>query len=103
MFNKKKKKQEPILQGVEHNFLYALGSRAKDRITGFEGIIVNRAQWLFNCNVYGLKPTDLDKDGKPQSIVHFDEPQLEILKVEEVKPQRKTGGPTDSIPQTNRD
>ena len=41
------------------NFKYELGVLAKDTITGFEGIIVCRTQWLTNCNVYGLKSRDL--------------------------------------------
>lgn len=82
-------------------FKYELGSRAKDKITGFEGIIMCRAQWLNNCNVYGIKPTKL-RDDKPIEMSHFDEPEIEIIEEKVVKPERTTGGPAQAIPHPNR-
>ena len=85
------------------DFKFSLGSVAKDRITGFKGIIVCRTQWITNCNTYGVKSQDLDKDGKPSDAVHIDEPSL--LLVEETafpSPSKKVGGPTELIRATNR-
>ena len=55
-----------------------LGSRVKDKITGFTGIIIGRTQWLHNCNTYLVKSETL-KDEKPIDAQNFDEPQLEVL------------------------
>jgi len=83
------------------NFKFNLGDKAKDIITGFEGIIVARTQWLNNCNVYRVQPQEL-KDGKRLDADHFDEPQLEIVKEKVHKESRKTGGMAQSTMQTNR-
>jgi hypothetical protein len=91
MFGKKK----------EPEFKLNLGDKVKDVITGYTGIIVYRSQWLHNCNTYGVKSQDL-KDGKPMDLQHFDEPQLEIIKEKVVKEKRDTGGPCDTVIQTNR-
>jgi hypothetical protein len=53
-------------------FKFPLGIKAKDKITGFEGIILGRGDYLTGCNTYGLKPK-VDKDGKIQNMEWFDE------------------------------
>ena len=57
---------------------FELGKEAKDEITGFKGIIVGRAEYLFGCNQYGLAP----KAGKDSSFKHtewFDEGRIKII------------------------
>ncbi len=76
-------------------FKHELGSRAKDKITGFKGIIIARSEHLHNCNTYGVKPEEL-KDGKPIECQWFDEPQLEIVEDKIHKPKQETGGPTEN-------
>lgn len=58
-------------------FLYELGKEAKDKITGFKGILTARGEFLTGCNRYCIQPTDL-KDGKPIESIYFDEAQIEI-------------------------
>lgn len=74
-----------------------LGDRAKDKLTGFEGVVVGITQWLNACRHIGIKPQDLDKDGKPKECVWFDEPQVEVLCPEYFRPDPvdadATGGP----------
>ena len=41
-------------------FKFNLGDRVRDEITGFEGVVVVRSQWLNNCNTYGVQPTKLN-------------------------------------------
>lgn len=55
-----------------------LGDRAKDRITGFIGIVVAEMHWLYGCRRLTLQPETL-KDGKTQERESFDEPQLEVV------------------------
>lgn len=80
-------------------FMFELGSRVRDKITGYEGIIICRAQWLNNCNTYSVKRTEL-KDGLPQDSVSFDEPQLELVEEDVVSSSRNTGGPERAMPST---
>ena len=58
-------------------FKHDLGKKAKDKITGFEGIITERIEHLYGCNTYGLTPQFL-KDGKKLDNVWFDEGKLSL-------------------------
>jgi len=77
------------------DFKYPLGAKAKDKVTGFEGIIIGRSEWLTGCNTYVLKPKA--KDGEVKSSEYFDEGVIKILKEDAVKPEEvqaeKKGGP----------
>jgi hypothetical protein len=59
-------------------FTLELGQRAKDKITGFEGILTSRCEFLTGCNRYCIQPTEL-RDGKPVDSLYFDEACLEIV------------------------
>ena len=92
MFGKEKK--------LEFNF--NLGDKVKDKITGFEGIVTGRHQWVNNCNTYSVQPQIL-KDDAPQDACNFDESQLDLVeekKISEVN--RETGGPDKKVSQPNR-
>lgn len=91
-----------MLEKREADFLLELGDEVKDVITGFKGIIIYRTQWIHNCNVYGVQPKALDKDGKPPERQQFDEPQLELVEKEVHKASRDTGGPTTSMTESSR-
>lgn len=81
-------------------FIFELGAKAKDKITGFEGIITGRADHITGCNTYGLKPK-IDKDGKVQESEWFDEGMITItgkgIKPNTVKSKDK-GGPLSENP-----
>lgn len=71
-----------------------LGDKAKDQVTGFEGICVARTEWLNGCVRVTLQSDKLDKEGKPQEGQTFDEPQLVVTKAKKVQcGPRDTGGP----------
>lgn len=53
-----------------------LGQKARDKITGFEGIITGRAQYLTGCDQYALAPPA--RDGKIESSQWFDEGRIEV-------------------------
>lgn len=53
-------------------FIFELGVKAKDKLTGFEGTIISRCDHITGCNTYGLKGK-LDKEGNPQDPQWFDE------------------------------
>jgi len=48
-----------------------LGREAKDVITGFSGIIIAKAEYLFGCTQYGIAPKSID--GKIRDTEWFDE------------------------------
>lgn len=59
-------------------FNHELGKIAKDKITGFAGVLTARCEFLTGCNRYCIQPTEL-KDGKPIDGIYFDEAQIEII------------------------
>ena len=83
-----------------------LGDRVRDRITGFEGIVIGITDWLYQCRRPIVQPTKLDNDGKSMASESFDEDQLEVIEagafapsVEEPQAEeapKKTGGPRDT-------
>ncbi len=56
-----------------------LGQKAKDKITGFEGILTARHQYITGCDQYAISPIGLNKDNQPKEIYQFDEGRIEIL------------------------
>lgn len=70
-----------------------LGQKAKDKITGFEGIVVARITYIFGCDQYGIAPPA--KDGKCEDTNYFDEGRIEIIGrgilPEEVQVEKKGG------------
>lgn len=76
-----------------------LGVKGRDKITGFEGIITGRAQYITGCDQYVLVPTM--KDGKIEAAQWFDEGRIEIIgpgiTAAEVT-AKKNGGPNRDAP-----
>jgi hypothetical protein len=78
-----------------------LGDKVRDRITGFEGIVIGITDWLYQCRRPIVQPTSLTSDGKLSETQSFDEPQLEVLErgafaVEAQETAPETGGPRDT-------
>ena len=57
--------------------MFDLGKQARDKVTGFKGIITGHAKHLYGCDTYGLTPA-VDKDGKVTDAYWFDEGRIEI-------------------------
>ncbi len=77
-----------------------LGSKVKDRITGFEGIVTGLAFYLTGCCHAGIQPQGL-KDGKTIDLEWFDTSKLEIIDPESIMEKAKEDGPSgpEPIPQ----
>ena len=56
-----------------------LGQKARDRITGFTGVITGHVAYISGCNQVLLVP-QVGKDGKLVDSQWFDEQRVEILK-----------------------
>jgi hypothetical protein len=54
-----------------------LGKLGRDKVTGFEGIIVAKVINLFDCNEYALMPKAVDGEVKKSTL--FDEGRIEII------------------------
>jgi hypothetical protein len=74
-----------------------LGDHVKDPITGFEGTLTSRTEFLHNCVRVAVTGHVLDKDGN-EKILHFDIAQLELVEAGKHAPkthnaERPPGGP----------
>lgn len=76
-----------------------LGSKVRDKVSGFEGIAVAVTQWIVGCRRITVQPQTLTKEGGTKGFETFDEPMLEVLatpaktKVQSTPALRATGGP----------
>jgi len=57
-----------------------LGDRAKDRVTGFTGIVTAVTVYLNGCVRVQVTPEKLDKDGRPIATESFDVQDLVSVK-----------------------
>jgi hypothetical protein len=57
--------------------MITLGKEGKDKITGFQGIITGRIQWLYGCDQYCIVPKA--KDGEIKGGEWFDEGRVEVV------------------------
>lgn len=74
--------------------LYDFGVLAKDKLTGFEGVIVAKSIGISGDISYGLSPK-FEKSSKNNDAIWFDEGRIEIIenKKEEINTNTKrTGG-----------
>ena len=56
----------------------SLGAKARDMVTGFEGIITGRCEYLNGCTQFCVSPP-LDDDGKIVKGIWLDNGQLEFV------------------------
>ncbi len=68
-----------------------LGSRVRDRINGFVGIVTGRADYLFGCRQVLVAPEDLPADGKHSESVWIDEDRVEIVALRAVAAESAPG------------
>ena len=93
-------KPSPWLQCWRSHMPINLGDLARDTITGYQGIVIARTEWLHGCRRLCLQAPSLH-DGKPIDSATFDEPQLVLVKPgvaqsmagADAAPASRTGGP----------
>lgn len=72
-----------------------LGDKARDRISGFTGIVVAITEWLNGCRRITICPQEL-KDGKPVESHTFDAEQVELVQDNAMPAAKPHGGPSIS-------
>lgn len=84
--------------------MIALGVLAKDDISGFEGVITGRSEYLYGCVQVHLTPRGCNNNGQPIDAKWFDEPQVTMIDVDPFRAEETgepTGGPERSHSQPN--
>jgi hypothetical protein len=77
-----------------------LGDKVKDKVSGFNGVVVSKTKYLNGCCRVGVKPQSLEK-GSTIDEEWFDVGQLEIVDKKAVSVVPKdTGGPAVNPPRS---
>lgn len=75
-----------------NGFKFELGDAVKDVVTGFNGIITGRSEFITGCRQYSVTARKLE--GGETKIVWFDEDRLKATKAAKVKLKiTNDGGP----------
>jgi hypothetical protein len=78
----------------EYNIKMDGETRYRDKITGFEGVVTARYEYLHGCTRIELAGM---VNGEPKSFV-FDAPQIVEVATQQEVTSRRTGGPHGSTP-----
>lgn len=60
-------------------FKFALGDTARDVITGLQGVVTGRCEYLTGCTQYLVQPPGADKQGQPKGSHWVDEGKLDAV------------------------
>lgn len=74
-----------------------LGDKARCIVTGFEGIVTSRIEYLNGCVQLCLKPL-VDKDGKDRDGIFIDIQQVEYVDKGINVAKKRIGGPRTNAP-----
>ena len=64
--------------GEERGGNYFLGKTCRDIVSGFEGICIGIAEWMYGCRQMIVKPR-VDSEGKRNAATYLFEKQLEVV------------------------
>jgi hypothetical protein len=78
-------------------FKFEMGAELKDVVTGFQGVVTARVEWLTGCNQYRLQPQGLTADGKIKEADQFDENRVEQVSDGITLPGTNANNPDKSI------
>ncbi len=75
-----------------------MGDKAKDQITGFEGVITGKAEYISGCSQVLLAPA-VNKDGEFREGQWFDLQRIEVIRTKAVElDNRATPGADKQAP-----
>jgi hypothetical protein len=86
-------------------FRVPLGVLAKDRISGFTGVVESRTQYLTGCNRIAMRQQGVKPDGGLYELIGFDEPFVEVVDdkvVQPVVPRASDSGGPQPLPSRGR-
>lgn len=79
-----------------------LGDEVEDIISGFKGIAVERAIWLWGCNRICIQPKVKKNNEKIKDSCWFDESSIKTINKKIIKEKKeKRGGPSINTPTQN--
>jgi hypothetical protein len=91
--------KEIQIQIEEDKNMIRLGEKVKDLVSGFEGIVTAKVEYLNGCIQYCIKPKQ-GKDGKMPESHYIDEKQLIVIGKGLCVKSKPTGGVMADTPKT---
>jgi len=82
-------------------FKFDNGVTVKDRITGFQGVVTGRTNYITGCNQIMVNPQKINTDGKLADSEWFDENRLQLLAEPRIVlgvPEVTGDGPMEAAP-----
>ena len=73
------------------------GHWARDMLSGLEGLVIERREYLHGCTRIAIQAPGLTSDGKPFEEQLFDEQRVEIVRQDQ--PAVSPEGPQPNLPQ----
>lgn len=71
-----------------------IGDRVRNRVTGFEGVVTGRTEYITGCARLIVQPQGM-KDGKSYDSEYVDEPMADLLQAGALSPvPTQNGGPS---------
>lgn len=77
---------------VKLGTMIKLGDRVKDSISGYEGVVIGKAEYLYGCVQILVQPESLQENGKPAASRWMDEQRFTA------ESKAEAGGPQNSPP-----
>jgi hypothetical protein len=91
--------EEKLTKGVKM-FKFQLGEIIKEKVTGFTGVIICRAEYATGCIQYGVQSRKLDKEGGIPNWHWIDQIRLQSTG-KSLKIVKDDSGPAQAPPQTD--
>jgi len=79
-------------------FEFQFNQKVRDKVTGFEGIVLGRTEYATGCVQYGVCPSKLTIDGRMPDWHWLDGGRLVLINDNDVNVKRESGGPHPSAP-----
>lgn len=73
-----------------------LGSKARDKVSGFAGMVTAQAKHLYGCDRVWLQPP-IDKDGKFVDGSWFDVLSVDLVEAPQIEKTGTNGGPPSKV------
>ncbi len=70
-----------------------LGDKVKDKITGYQGTVIAKTEWMNGCHRVIVQAEGLKEDGNAKDSHHCDVQQIELLEESELPKSKAAGGP----------
>lgn len=78
--------------------MIVLGDIVKDKITGFEGVVIAKTEWLYGCIRIGIQSRSISKEGTIPEAQWIDIAQAEIITKNYAKIENPSETDIGSIP-----